>query len=100
MRTSSVPAVSHPDTSTMKSSHPEITVLPTGQSWNRGVRSKGRRRGLWAVTIVALLLAGGSAAVTVARRPRLPSYVTASVARGGIEQTVEATGTISAVTTV
>jgi len=52
------------------------------------------------VTIVALLLAGGSAAVTVARRPRLPSYVTASVARGGIEQTVEATGTISAVTTV
>jgi HlyD family secretion protein len=63
-------------------------------------KRKRRKRYWGAGVILALLVLAGIALLGRSRGKATPKYITSPVTRGGIAQTVEATGTINAVTTV
>ncbi len=71
-----------------------LTLVPR----NKGTR--GRRRGLFAAGTLALLAAAGGGYYWTNRAAETPTIETAAVTRGDIIETVDATGTLEAVTTV
>jgi HlyD family secretion protein len=75
-------------------------IIPPPATWVKRQPKSGRRRWIgWSIACLAIL-AVGALGTALARRTTTPSYVSAPVVRGQVRQTVDATGTIAAITTV
>jgi len=58
------------------------------------------KKRVWVVAVVAVCLAGVGVYYATTRTPPAPSFTTVAVTRGDVIETVDATGTLQAVTTV